>query len=197
MKLANLDNFEREQVLNWASEDHKVVEVIVGSSGKVLRFTDSLTGTRAEVFGRRSRAKETIHSDSPAYRCSYCHRPVFIASTKDRAHFFFRHRQGEGFDCPYENKAQLTHAEILARQYNCTKESSLHRRMKEILRQSLVADPLVQEVFVEKTVIGSSPGTRRKPDVRAILKDGRNLVFEVQLSSTFLDVMKARLASGV
>jgi hypothetical protein len=76
--------------------------------------------------------------------------------------------------------------------YRGTQESEAHKRIKELVLRSLSADPRFTELLSEKTWRSSEglPGLRR-PDVSARLENLR-LAFEVQLSTTFLDVVLSR-----
>lgn len=76
--------------------------------------------------------------------------------------------------------------------YRGAQESEAHLRIKEMLVKSLEADPRFADVVVEKTWRASEglAGLRR-PDVAARIQSLR-VAFEVQLSTTFLDVVLGR-----
>src|ERR1039458_9842236 len=63
--------------------------------------------------------------------------------------------------------------------------------MKMWVAQCLEADPRFSNVRVEATWRGRLTGEYRRPDVRATL-DSRDVAFEIQLSTTHLNVIAER-----
>lgn len=63
--------------------------------------------------------------------------------------------------------------------------------MKEWIREGLARDSEFSDVVVEGNWTGALTGERRRPDVRAMYR-GLPIVFEVQLSSTYLNVIAER-----
>jgi len=85
----------------------------------------------------------------------------------------------------------LSQEEINARKYNGIKESWRHREMKRWIAECLRADQRFSDVQVEQRWTGQFSGAWRKPDVRATF-DGIPVAFEVQLSTTFINVIAER-----
>ncbi|MBT0654285.1 hypothetical protein KI810_14565 [Geobacter luticola] len=78
--------------------------------------------------------------------------------------------------------------------YNGLKEGADHQRLKKLLKESLQADPEVapDSLAVEQRWWGVVDESKwRTPDVTAV-RDGIRIAFEVQLSTTFLNVMRER-----
>lgn len=63
--------------------------------------------------------------------------------------------------------------------------------MKEWVAQCLAADPRFTDVATEKRWSGTLTAEWRKPDVRAIYR-GIPVVFEIQLSTTYVNVIAER-----
>ncbi|RTL49917.1 MAG: hypothetical protein EKK46_14060 [Rhodocyclaceae bacterium] len=76
--------------------------------------------------------------------------------------------------------------------YDGARESVAHKRMKDIIAESLRLDPDFSDVKVEAIWKGEEANGHRKPDVRATWKGTLPVAFEVQLSTTFLRVIAAR-----
>ena len=138
----------------------------------------------------RERLKLAAFAGRPRLACPVCGVTLFLASSM-RKYFYLRHRSEDG-SCPAVTRTGLSEADIRAMKYRGAQESSAHLRIKELLVRSLEADPRFREVVVEKTW-HASEGTKglRRPDVAARIDELR-LAFEVQLSTTFLDVVLGR-----
>lgn len=122
--------------------------------------------------------------------CATCNVPVYLACSTTKR-FFFRHRHEDG-SCPAVTRMELSEADIRAMKYRGAQESAAHKRIKALLLRSLSADPRFKDVASEKTWKASEglSGLRR-PDVSARIDTDR-LAFEVQLSTTFMDVVLSR-----
>ncbi len=134
--------------------------------------------------------KDAASRGRPRLVCPMCGVTLFLASSM-RKNFYLRHRSEDG-SCPAVTHSGLTEAEMRAMKYRGAQESAAHLRTKELLMRSLAADPGFTEVRVEATWRASEGlvGLRR-PDVSARRGDLR-AAFEVQLSTTFLDVVLGR-----
>lgn len=138
----------------------------------------------------RERLKMAAFAGRPRLACPVCGVTLFLASSMHK-NFYLRHRSEDG-SCPAVTRTGLSEADIRAMKYRGAQESSAHLRIKELLVRSLEADPRFRDVVVEKTW-HASEGTKglRRPDVAARIGELR-LAFEVQLSTTFLDVVLGR-----
>nr|WP_281412619.1 DUF6035 family protein [Geomobilimonas luticola] len=140
----------------------------------------------------RSAYEDAILAEHPIARCAACHRPVKPRMSPRRRRFF-RHYQGDG-DCPYQTCDGRNQRLIDAMRYNGLKEGADHQRLKKLLKESLQADPEVapDSLAVEQRWWGVVDESKwRTPDVTAV-RDGIRIAFEVQLSTTFLNVMRER-----
>ncbi len=144
----------------------------------------------AAAIRLRGVLKDAASRGRPRLVCPMCGVTLFLASSM-RKNFYLRHRSEDG-SCPAVTHSGLTEAEMRAMKYRGAQESDAHLRTKELLVRSLAADPNFSEVQVEATWRASEglPGLRR-PDVSARCGELRT-AFEVQLSTTFLDVVLGR-----
>lgn len=134
---------------------------------------------------------QSMRAGSPRLACPMCAVPVHLVSMAAERRFYFRHETEDG-RCPAKTKGALSGQEILALKYDGARESAAHRRMKELIAESLRSDPDFSEVEIEPVWKGRDKNSRRRPDVRAVWKARLRVAFEVQLSTTFLRVIAER-----
>lgn len=143
------------------------------------------------VIQDRNRMRSRYRANDPWLVCAYCGRAVQLVSHLDRS-FYFRHMpEEEDRGCPVVTKGRFSPDEINAMQYNGAKESAAHRRLKEILRDSIQSDSRFEQTLVERVWRGMDRTKWRKPDVRTKWGEHR-FAFEIQLSTTFLSVIVDR-----
>src|SRR5690606_12712370 len=86
----------------------------------------------------------------------------------------------------------LSKEEIEARKYSNIQESERHIKLKNQLALYLKSTPFVSNVEIEKRITSETPYLYwRRPDVYAEY-NGKSIVFELQLSTTFLGVIIER-----
>jgi Family of unknown function (DUF6035) len=164
--------------------------VLESSSGIELPVVRVLGSDYERLMRLRMAVKTALSEGQPMYLCAECFTPVYICRRKEEKRFFFRHSKEDG-RCSAVTRGELSHEEINARKYNGAKESQLHRQMKEWLVDSLRACGRFHEIHAERRWAGVMTGQWRQPDVEAKFHDLR-IAFEVQLSTTFLDVIAER-----
>lgn len=179
--------------LAWASAVTKpeIDAVRNPRTGYVLNVCRLIRAFRYErAILLRQRLKALVKRDEARLVCATCGVPVYLACSTTKR-FFFRHRHEDG-SCPAVTRTDLSEADIRAMKYRGAQESAAHKRVKELLLRSLSADPRFNDVASEKTWKASEglSGLRR-PDVSA-RTDTDRLAFEVQLSTTFMDVVLSR-----
>jgi len=138
----------------------------------------------------RQKLKTLVKRCEARLVCATCGVPVYLACSTTKR-FFFRHRHEDG-SCPAVTRTELSEADIRAMMYRGAQESTAHKRIKELLLWSLSADPRFKDVVQEKSwKANEGLSGLRRPDVSARTDTGR-LAFEVQLSTTFMDVVLSR-----
>jgi len=172
-------------------DDPAIIEARSRRTGRLLD-AKRLIGSfdYAEAIRLRGVLKDAASRGRPRLVCPMCGVTLFLASST-RKNFYLRHRSEDG-SCPAVTHSGLTEAEMRAMKYRGAQESDAHLRTKELLVRSLATDPSFSDVRVEATWRASEGliGLRR-PDVSARRGDLR-AAFEVQLSTTFLDVVLGR-----
>lgn len=171
-------------------EKPEVKEVQETETGRHLPVAAVIGSDYERLIQLRMNVRSQVRNEDPLYRCSLCNVAVYICRAKESFRFFFRHQHEDG-NCPAQTRGTLSQDEINARKYNGAKESKLHRRMKDWVCQCLAVDGRFQDIAQEPTWRGTLTGERRRPDVRAVL-NGLPIAFEIQLSTTYLDVIAAR-----
>lgn len=154
----------------------------------------------AAIFEIRRQLEDAIRNRrDPKYKCYYCNQLIKIRGKAEnetklkRMHFA---HQWDSDDCPIKTSQALTQQQIRAIKYNGQKESKLHERTKELVAASLESNRLTNKGITKvatETVRRDTSGllTWRKPDVSAVYRS-RQVVFEIQLSTTFLSVIADR-----
>ncbi len=167
--------------------DPAIEEVIHKRTGEVIDVTSFIASHRYdEMIVRRQQVRESLVTD-PHFICALCHQPVYLVGNRQK-HFFFRHVSDA--DCAV-TRGMLSQEQIRARKYHGLRESDAHRRIKGLLSRSLGADPAYSDIAEEKTWSSEVTSHYRRPDVQCRL-GGQRLAFEIQLSTTFLDVVLGR-----
>jgi len=174
----------------FAVENPEVAEVMEIASGDHLDHGEVIGTDYEKAIQLRMALRTDIKRGSPHYACSLCGVPVYLVSRAEERRFFFRHTLEDG-RCLARTRGELSQEEIDARRYNGVKESARHLQMKEWVAQCLAADPRFTDVATEKRWSGTLTAEWRKPDVRAIYR-GIPVVFEIQLSTTYVNVIAER-----
>lgn len=160
-------------------------------SGRLIDVRDFIERQSYAGFIQcRALVKAGIHRGRPRFICSSCNTPVYLVAHTVKT-FYFRHTIEDG-SCPAQTRSPFSREQINAMKYLGARESDAHKRMKGLLARSLNADAAVTDVKIEETWRSeSTPSAYKRPDVQARFGDIR-LALEVQLSTTFLDVVVSR-----
>lgn len=120
------------------------------------------------------------------FLCAICKYPLFLSRfNKKGANRWFVH-DGKSEQCPWHEGSRLSPDQIKALIYRGQQEGKKHHEYKNFLTKWLEMDALVSDVCLEQTTYSEvMKGEWRRPDVKCTYK-GKKLVFEIQLSYTFL-----------
>jgi hypothetical protein len=150
-----------------------------------------LTCSEADIFATRLRLKQVEKRGEKWLVCLLCRQPVYLTGWLDRTSFWFKHYEERG-DCPIKTRGRLSQEELRRAIYHGARESREHRHLKVLIQRSLAADPRCADVHVEERYYSPVEVDKwRQPDVRAKIAE-RHIAFEVQRSSTFIDVITER-----
>jgi Family of unknown function (DUF6035) len=160
-------------------------------TGKIFDARTFIATKRyASLMRLRGLIAEWLQLGQPRYGCSVCGVPVKIVAQQDKT-FFFRHDIEDG-SCPAITRGALSEDEINERKYKGLQEGLFHKRCKATIEACLKRDPNFTDVLVEKTWRSSrDPKLLKRPDVSAT-NGALKVVFEIQLSTTFLSVVAKR-----
>jgi hypothetical protein len=142
------------------------------------------TALRREAM--QARVNRRRGGTSERFRCAICDCPLYLSRriTGNQNRWFVH--DGRADDCPWFEGSRLAPEQIKALVYRGQQEGQRHREMKDYIAHWLRHDPLVQDVCLEKTTFSEVvKGEWRRPDVKCTYR-GMRLVFEIQLSYTFL-----------
>lgn len=185
MQIAELNTPEGLAVTN-----PEIPVVLESSTGRELPMCEVIGDDLARLMQLRMAVATSNQEDRAMYLCPECFVPLSLLSRKECRRFWFKHTLEDG-RCSAVTRGELTQEEINARKYNGAKESFLHRQMKQWLVESMQASGRFLAVHPEQRWTGSVTGAWRKPDVSARV-GALKFAFEVQLSTTFLDVIAER-----
>lgn len=169
-----------------------IEEVIDLRKGVIVSSSVFLERDCRNVSIIRKEMRTAIHRGEPLVACALCGVPVYPIASKLKNHSF-RHVEENG-KCLYHTKGERNQDQINARKYHGLKESQPHKDMKAMLIASLKADPKFSSRPIDEETRWKgteNPKSWRKPDVKAWYDD-TPIAFEVQLSTTFLNVVVER-----
>ena len=173
----------------------RTIDQVLDTETQVHIDADKLLGGDAGANHVQRLADEVarLERGTGRYACPYCLEALYIRGSVERI-YHFAHPKNPGAECPFRSGVNLPEEQWQALKYNGAKESEAHRQMKAWLSVSLRADENVTGDGVVEDARMTSWRDRaiwRKPDVRGSWR-GKTLVFEIQLSSTFIPVIAAR-----
>ncbi|MEE1174608.1 MAG: DUF6035 family protein [Paludibacteraceae bacterium] len=150
-----------------------------------------------EIMSMRRELQLAITTDNPYWVCPVCGQMVKISgkrTARGKALFFSHLHDSE--DCPIKTNTGLTKRMIEARKYALVQESERHHRLKtsiaNFLEETNSKNKGISDVQIEKRVTTDLPFMNwRCPDVQAMY-NGMHLVFELQLSTTFISTIVER-----
>ena len=170
-----------------------IEEVYDLKDGVFIEAKEFFSRSESEIIAFRKHLEEAIQLNQPRFVCSHCRQMVKISgkSTVKGKVSFFSHLH-DSDDCDIKTTTQLSKEEIEARKYGMVGESERHKRLKSFISTYLENCTGVSDVQVSKRIKSDIPYLNwRCPDVTAQYK-GKKLVFELQLSTTFLSVIVDR-----
>jgi hypothetical protein len=172
---------------------HGVLDLATGQSLTLHQFIGE--GDYGDLVEKKRLALEhDLLEDKVRFVCQRCRKPMVLRSKpmdkecEDR--FYLKHRY-RSEECG--GTKGMTHEAICAMVYANTKESTAHKDYKELIVASLAADPSFSETQKEATWFAQNGERWRKPDVQTV-RSGKRIALEVQLSTTFVEVVAQRQA---
>ena len=131
--------------------------------------------------------RHAIQRNEKQFYCGFCGKELTIRGgegrNKQRLHFRHKYKNLHG-SCIYTDGDTETRRQIERKKFADKEEGELHRTLKFTLANSLETH-YGADIRIEQYII------HRRPDIRAIFPD-KDVVVEVQITSTFLDVILGR-----
>ncbi len=166
-------------------------------TGKEIKAEEFFAQPINVIFKYRAIMEEHIQKNQKRYVCYYCKQNIKIKGKIENSKkiLHFAHLK-DSDECPIKTDTKLTKKEIEQIKYNGVKESELHIYLKNKIASCLLNNQKtkgeVSEIRIEEVKKGKvTPKKWKKPDVSAKFKD-RDIVFELQLSTTFLSTIVER-----
>ena len=181
-----------QELLRSYVKDPFIEEVTDLRTGEIVPSAVFLERDCRNISIIRKEMRAAIHRGKPMVACALCGVHVYPISSKLKNHSF-RHVAEDG-KCLYHTRGEKSQDQINALKYHGLKESQTHKDMKAMVIASLEADPKFSCRPIEEETRWkgtANPKSWRKPDVKAWYSD-IPIAFEVQLSTTFLNVVVER-----
>lgn len=158
---------------------------------KEYKVDQLLSRSEEEIFRLRRLLAENRAKNTKSLVCAICNQAVIIAGNQKRE-FFFKHHQ-DSDDCYIKTAGKLGQEEINALKYQGAKESKRHKELKSHISTFLRFNKNISELAEEKVIKSTNKNSKewKKPDISSIYKKNK-VVFEIQLSTTFLNVIVDR-----
>ena len=172
----------------------RTIDTVVDvETGKEIYAKEFFCQPEKIVFNMRMELQKAIFLHHPKYICKYCGQMVKISGRKPErgvAAFFSHLRDSD--ECDYKTTSGRTKREIEREKYSKCNEGERHKKLKDLLATFLLKTSGVTYVRTENTMPGNHPILNwRRPDV-AVSYRGQEIIFELQLSSTFVSVITER-----
>lgn len=174
-----------------------ILEIFDTKEGNIIESEEFFKRPEHELVRWRRIFEESILYAEHRFICTNCRQDVKISGRKyERGQVaFFSHLHDSDF-CEIKTTTGLSKEQIEARKYGLIAESERHKKLKKLIHQALEGyssrQKGVNNVVEEKRVNSDIPYLNwRRPDVMADYND-IHLVFELQLSTTFVSVVVQR-----
>ena len=178
-------------------KNKRTVESVLDlKTGKEIFASDFFQKSIDVVFKLRYEFETEIRENRTRYVCYFCRQTIKIRGQADSKKILHFAHLKDSNECPIKTNNKYTKEEILRIKYNGAKESELHLKLKTFIAQSLIANKNKQKGVesVEVEPINrhiAIPKIWKRPDVSSKYID-KTIVFELQLSTTFLSVINSR-----
>ncbi len=183
------DDYETKRTIN---------EVLDKETGEVINSEDFFKKPESEIIQYRRRLAEAIAGyANPKFVCAYCGQLLKLSGKQTRRGqvSFFAHLH-DSDDCEIKTNGEFSKEEIEIRKYGNIRESQRHIDLKNEIANALNGansqEIGIKNVEIEKRITSDVPYLYwRQPDIFAEFGN-KNIVFELQLSTTFLSAIVDR-----
>ena len=183
------------------SENIRTIEAVLNLDTGEKIYADILFDSKENdhiVFPYREKCQDAYKKKrEPFLVCEVCGQMVQISGGKGIKGKikYFKHLK-DSKDCPIKTDTKLSREDILRGKFNGQQEGALHIETKQLIYNFLCLnkDNKGDVSFAQPEMVNKSERDYlkwKKPDVTSIFKN-KKLVFEIQLATTFLDVICER-----
>lgn len=179
-------------------QERTIKEVVNLDTRELIYADDFFLQDENIIWKYRELCQEAIkRRRDPFLVCSTCGQLVQISGGRGvrKKVTYFKHLK-DSKDCPIKTDSNSSREDILRGKYNGQKEGKEHIETKRLIASFLELNKStkgeISRCDLEKVIKGNRDFLEwRKPDITSLFKD-KTLVFEIQLSTTFLDVICER-----
>ena len=180
--------------LGYVDKTKRTIDTVIDTdTGLEISARDFFAQPENAIFKVRTELQKSIYLRKPKLVCKYCRQAVKISGRKierGKASFFSHFKDSD--ECDYKTTTGRTRRDINREKYARCNEGERHKRLKTKIAELLEMTPGVSDVKVEKNIIGNHPILNwKRPDILASFR-GQEIVFELQLSTTFISVIAER-----
>lgn len=189
-----VESIQNISASSYVDETKRTIDTIIDlETGSEIKADIFFSQPENLIFKVRTELEKAIYLKKPKYVCKYCGQMIKISGRKTERGMarFFSHLRDSN-ECDYKTVTGKTKNEIELEKFARCNEGERHKRLKAKIASFLKRTSGVLDVKTENTIIGNHPITRwKRPDVSANLM-GQEIVFELQLSTTFISVITER-----
>ncbi|NBL00195.1 MAG: hypothetical protein EOM50_19730, partial [Erysipelotrichia bacterium] len=190
----SLESMQNMSASSYVDETKRTIDTIVDlETGSEIKADIFFSQPENLIFKARTELEKAIYLKKTKCVCKYCGQMIKISGRKTERGMarFFSHLRDSN-DCDYKTTTGETKKEIDRGKYAKCNEGERHKRLKDEIAFFLKRTSVVLDVKTENTIIGNHPITRwKRPDVSANFM-GQEIIFELQLSTTFISVITER-----
>ena len=188
---------QKEGIEEVHTSVRRIEKIFDTETEKEINAEEFFARPESELIKWREEFGRCIKFGEKRFLCPFCRQQIKIAGRKfERGHVSFFAHLHDSADCPIKTSVNMSKEEIEARKYGLCQESKRHKELKQRIYDGLNGEQSRQQgvdnVQIEKRINANIPYLNwRCPDVCATFK-ALNVVFELQLSTTFLSTIVDR-----
>lgn len=177
----------------------KIQYLLNTKTGEEFTLQDILGENSLSLKEFRIEWKKYLLFKKPLYICGNCKQPLLLkGKPRNNKELYIAHLKGSKA-CKWKYEDEKDYLEKLKEMFHNVRESEEHKQLKSFITKRLEEDENFKNIKSEKRFKNNFTDTYKVPDVSAIkttykkeLKVEKRIVFEIQLTSTFLDVIIER-----
>jgi hypothetical protein len=161
-------------------------------TGRPVEATIVLASDDTDISLLRAQIRRERKAKSSRYGCGLCRDPVYVSNSGGTSHF--AHYIDSGPQCAWRSELPSSLDAISAGRFQGKQEGKLHQRLLRTLEALCQRSKGFSDVGTPNaTLFGLGDTGHRFPDLAAVF-DGKRIVFELQISKTYLPVISDREA---